>query len=324
MMKNELKFKIRSNGGANTYIISNTNSNLRNFWYLRRDGTLHRLLRGREDYFNSPEEARQFLNRWSPKGVWLAKGYVKYKAEQGDKEALDCSIEHWKQIVLAGRKKYRYNNLSQKVGMEGDYCALCKRRAIIGRVCSEACPLKSCGNDTAWDKASSAIWSTKADFTEKTIDMLNHLVRIRNKLYGNPVDTFKRYESPVFDTAPKSVPTPTFSGLTLKTEEKPFWKKKSEASKKMAAKEMTVKEIGEKLGYDVKVVKESVKKEPEVVAKHGDILEDSRGVRLVVIKVNGRLESYPNNVGSVPVWPTRPEDLIKHCNYKIVGNVFKN
>jgi hypothetical protein len=214
--------------------------------------------------------------------VWLAKGYVKYKAEQGDKEALDCSIEHWKQIVLAGWDKYCEARDKNKVGRDGDYCALCKRRVIIRRVCSEVCPLKSCGNDTAWDKASSAI---KADFTEKTIDMLNHLVRIRNKLYGNPY---------VIE------------------------------EKKMAVKEMTVKEIGEKLGYDVKVVKESVKKEPEVVAKHGDILEDSRGVRLVVIKVNGRLESYPNNVGSVPVWPTRPEDLIKHCNYKIVGNVFKN
>ena len=77
----------------------------------------------------------------------------------------------------------------------------------------------------------------------------------------------------------------------------------------------------------VEALKKHTDFEETPVVKHGDILEDSCKTRLVVIKnrassiwpgfKNGFVAFYDNGT------PNNPEDLIRLCNYKIVGNVFE-
>ena len=55
--------------------------------------------------------------------------------------------------------------------------------------------------------------------------------------------------------------------------------------------------------------------------KHGDILEDD-GFRLLVIEINGQLEAFCERTNVVPVWDTKPKQLVELCGYKVMRNVF--
>jgi len=78
---------------------------------------------------------------------WLTKQQAKEAARMGDREALECSIEHWRQLSIATAKEL--NALAQAQGMEAIcefYCALCLRYRTRSRSCSK-CPLSQAGHE---------------------------------------------------------------------------------------------------------------------------------------------------------------------------------
>lgn len=212
-------------------------------WYMRKDGTLYS---HSPSYWKTKKEAQQFLDSWLPKEKRLTVSDVSFDAQLGEKEALDSSIEHWKQNVLD----------VENANLGSSYCAICvqaeKNRRWGGISACQYCILNNYTKPGGVNccKEYEAFVDNKTE--ENAIAMLNKLVLVRNKKYGN-----RRYGN--------------------------FYEEKQ------MSKEMTVAQVAKELGYDVKIVKESVKPEPYQF-KAGDVVDGTyTGKRIVVKQRNSTL-----------------------------------
>jgi len=190
---------------------------LESHFYIREDGTLRNCY---PKHFKTEQEAQDFLNKWLPKGHWiewldylfgkvtttdytidwLTQEHIQEQAELGDKEALDCSIEHWKQIVVAGWDVFYTAYRRGKVNIYSNYCALCERFKLpspyIGTKCSNCTIATKAGVsgclDTPHEKARIAFdRRDKQAFKSAAVEELNFLIELRNELFGNPYSTIK-------------------------------------------------------------------------------------------------------------------------------------
>ncbi len=91
---------------------------------------------------------------------WLAIAEIKRAAAKSRKAALECSIEHWRQLVAAPRKELLDADALMLVTVDEDYCALCSR--YMGLECNSAdctrCPVarkyhEYCRGDFGYVKA---------------------------------------------------------------------------------------------------------------------------------------------------------------------------
>jgi hypothetical protein len=159
--------------------------------YLRKDGTIGEAYVGKNENFwsfKSQQEAQQFLDNWMPKKERLPHYDVQYYSTLGEQEALDCSIEHWKQNVLDVENAH--------VG--SSYCAICLRAENKLKLGERIrCPYCILNNYTKlWGINCCKEYQNFVDnkTEENAIAMLNKLVLIRNKKYGiakqsgNPYD----------------------------------------------------------------------------------------------------------------------------------------
>jgi len=155
-------------------------------WYLWHDGTIHNVAydikanKLDEGYWTSKQEAQQFLDDWLPQKDWITQEQVKQAAEHSDEMALMCSLNHWKQMLLAGKDKYFVGVYEEKVNHTQDYCALCKRHKS-----ERNCPLeKNCDSHCVPEYRD---WS-RPTWEEGHIRMLNKLQETYNKLYIDAKD----------------------------------------------------------------------------------------------------------------------------------------
>ena len=155
--------------------------------------------------FDTKDKAEKFLDKWLPKLHWIEFGgcstndnnfaidwltvdEIKKRAGLGDKEALDCSVEHWKQIAVAGYEEYKKTKKKSKTGTGARYCALCKRnncRCTTCLICQNVKHIACYGTPhvavrTALEN------NSKEEFEKAAIEELNFLVKLRNELYGDP------------------------------------------------------------------------------------------------------------------------------------------
>jgi NTP pyrophosphatase (non-canonical NTP hydrolase) len=189
--------------------------------YIREDGTLRNKYPKR---FKTEQEAQDFLNKWLPNGYWygsrneeyfidwLTQEHIQEQAELGDKEALDCSIEHWKQIVVAGWDVFYTAYRRGKVNIYSNYCALCERFKLpspyIGTKCSNCTIATKAGvsgcSDTPHGKARIAFdRRDRQAFESAAVEELNFLIELRNGLFGNPYLTTE-LETKINETEYKS------------------------------------------------------------------------------------------------------------------------
>lgn len=163
--------------------------------YLRKDGTIGEAYVGKnEDFwsFKSQQEAQQFLDNWMPDKK-LSICDVKYYSTLSELEALDCSIEHWKQNVLD----------VDNANLGDSYCAICLRAKAerdkeigswLNGICCNYCVLndyKKFNNFNCCQEYRDFIGSRTE---ENAIAMLNKLVLIRNKKYGIAKQSGNIYE----------------------------------------------------------------------------------------------------------------------------------
>jgi len=159
--------------------------------YLWKDGTLNKGSTGyykagqptdmskAPGYWKTEQEAQQFLDNWMPRKERLNVREVEFAAKVNEEVALDCSIEHWKQNVLD------VNNAH--VG--SSYCAVCLRAeeksGVMDKGQCVSCILNNYTiNTTNCCKEYKDFCNRRTE--ENAIAMLNKLVLIRNKKYGNP------------------------------------------------------------------------------------------------------------------------------------------
>jgi len=269
---------------------------------------------GEISYWDSEQEAQQFLDEWLPKGKWfywlgsenryrpttefnnykdkfeinwLTEEEVKEAAQKGDKEALDCSIEHWKQIVVAGYDEYVRARDKGKAAIDEGFCALCQKFQSAWTLTPFSCydcfltkANKMCGSSKSIYQLVRRAQYTKdkPEFEKSSVDMLNLLVKIRNKKFGNP-----------------------YLG-----------------DKEM--KELTVREISEKLGYEVKVVKEQEK--PKHQFKAGDVALSEGGdaePRIIFNNHSNNLRSVHGQTGDKT--RTLGQKEFEFWNYKYIGRL---
>jgi hypothetical protein len=169
-----MKFEVRGNG---SWISSGVNDT----WYLRRDGTIHRNLRPDfVDYFKSVSEAQEFLDNWLPQKGWITKKQVKEAAEISDESAHACSINHWKQIVLATNKEYEEAYNKSNVNICADFCSLCKRHHHKQTICTLKENICTSECISEWYKAAIHIYGGSK---KEQIGMLNKLIETYNKTF---------------------------------------------------------------------------------------------------------------------------------------------
>jgi len=164
--------------------------------YLWKDGTLNKGSTGwtkagspREmsdapGYWRTQQEAQQFLDKWMPRKKKLPIYDVQYYSTLGEMEALDCSIEHWKQNVLD----------VDDANLGSSYCAICvrakKESGAMGKNQCVSCILNSYKRGvTNCCEEYKAFVNNGTE--ENAIAMLNKLVLIRNNKYGNPYEIKK-------------------------------------------------------------------------------------------------------------------------------------
>ncbi len=108
---------------------------------------------------------------------WIGEKEAKAAAKKGEKAALDCSIEHWRQLSHRPKSVFKARENGRANIYEGD-CALCYRgRQNNSYICdcpagknSQAC----CGNlwreaRCKWD------WGTAKQFTKAAKKVYNFL-----------------------------------------------------------------------------------------------------------------------------------------------------
>ena len=163
--------------------------------YLRKDGTVCTGLRGLTDWFDSAEEAQKFLDKWMPRKKPLTEKEVREASLRYEKYALDCSIEHWKQNLLDVKN----------ATMDDTHCAIClkaQREASPNNPWDFSCKYCILNN---YRFVGDCCEEYRAFFNNRTeinaANMLNKLILIRNKKYGNPyvVEEKKMANKIVFD-----------------------------------------------------------------------------------------------------------------------------
>lgn len=249
--------------------------------FLYKDGTITTDYRVAEiNNWKTQREAQQFLDYWMPRKEQLTISEVKEVVKfDNEKIALDCSIEHWKQNVL--------DVGGANVG--SSYCAMCVRAGQNDTLSgTERC--KHCiVNDYKWSELNCC--KEYEDFVENKTEenataMLNKLVLIRNKKYGNPYNVEEKKMAKIeFD-----------DGVKVELS----------------------KETTERLR------KELVK--PEIEWKHGDIALShwlGEQKRLILIE-DGKIKIYQHN-GSL-LYSDCSQDYIKdrmeEYKYERIGNLF--
>ena len=126
---------------------------------------------------------------------WLTTEHIQAQAKKGRKEALECSIEHWRQLAGATFKELLAGSIAGETHYGPAFCALCLR---YEKGCGY-CPLKQFGKgchgvSTQYRKAEDT------DFFERPYDkhdlknynafhreakkMLKVLKDVHKKLYG--------------------------------------------------------------------------------------------------------------------------------------------
>lgn len=279
-----MELKVEYSSGNYWYIFVDT---YRSCWLLS-DGTITtKSSVACHNNWKTEQEAQQFLDSWMPRKKQLTISEVKATAAILDeKAALDCSIEHWKQNVL--------NVGDACVG--SSYCAVCERAeierddAIGSRVNGSKCLYCILNNYT---QSKYNCCKEYRDFVdneteENAITMLNKLVLIRNKKYGNPYEEKKKMANKiVFDDG-----------------------KEVELSK----------ETTERLRKELVKLK--------IEWRHGDIAlsywwEKELKKRLILIR-DGKIELYSEKGDSL--YSGMGQDYIKgqmeECGYKRIGNLF--
>ena len=229
-----------------------------------------------KENWKTKTEAQQFLDNWMPKKEWLTTDEVRAAAELGELEALDCSIEHWKQNVL---------NVRMGTSLTGhDHCAICVRDEILrpddyGPQCTECILNNYLPKKGTTEACCDEYNKFRQNPTEtNAIVMLNKLVEIRNRYVVNYEET------------------------------------------KMI-KELTVAEISEALGYEVKVVKEQPKPEPYQF-KVGDVAVTLTGNYRFIVKINSKLyavDKYGNELGGYEM--EKGQEHFETYNYKKIGRL---
>lgn len=139
--------------------------------------------------WKTKQEAQQFLDNWLPQKDWLTEEHIKEQAKISECAALDCSIEHYKQILLVGYDEFI---VAESVSIGLDYCAMCQRiKFLFGKThgnCKKCLLCKEgdlCHNDNEWVKLRVIIYGNQSEgFDEAVIAVLNKLIEIRNKKYG--------------------------------------------------------------------------------------------------------------------------------------------
>lgn len=177
-----MKLYVSSFGG---YYISD-----RDNWYLRKNGTVQGTLKDGSDWFETKQQAQQFLDNWFPQKDWLTQGYVKEQAKISECAALDCSIEHYKQILLAGYDSFMEARNKGLAGIKDLFCAMCQRKNSLASIltsCKEYCLLNKegqlCCNE--WRDLKAIIISRKEkEFDKAVTAVLNKLIEIRSKHFG--------------------------------------------------------------------------------------------------------------------------------------------
>lgn len=162
------------------------------YTYLWKDGTLNKEGTGyikagspkemsdAPGYWKIGQEAQQFLDSWMPRKRSLTISHVERMSKLSKKEALDCSIEHWKQNVLD----------VENADIGSSYCAICMRAGDNNILSGQERCKRCIVNDYKWIEDINCCKEYN-DFCvnrteENAIAMLNKLVLIRNKKYGNP------------------------------------------------------------------------------------------------------------------------------------------
>jgi len=155
-------------------------------YHLWKDGTMQKStgyseggysFEGALGYWSSREEAQQFLNSWLPQKDWITKDQVVESANLSDECAHACSINHWKQIVLASDEEYRAAYCKGFVNKHADFCSLCERHLCKCSVCTLKDTMCGGGCVPEWSKA-------RYGGKKEQIAMLNKLIETYNKHFG--------------------------------------------------------------------------------------------------------------------------------------------
>ncbi|MHA1685333.1 MAG: hypothetical protein ACTSYD_02870, partial [Candidatus Heimdallarchaeaceae archaeon] len=158
-------------------------------WYLQSDGNLSEKV---DDIalFKTLQEAQDFLDSWLPKKEWLTIDEI--KSAKNEKEALDLSIEHWKQICIADYEDLKKAKEKDEVSIMNLHCALCQYHKATGR-CDD-CILKDDGvccqewRKVAQNENGLSTDQQKLEFKKACIQMLNRLITERNKMVTYNID----------------------------------------------------------------------------------------------------------------------------------------
>lgn len=123
---------------------------------------------------------------------WLTTDYIQAQAQKGRRQALECSIEHWRQLAGA-----TYNSIKRAidkglVDVGSDYCALCEK--YYSDFHCGPCPLcrhqkNECGANTQWGKVTKGEFFCQPTkrrypaFHREAKKMLKVLRQVHKKLY---------------------------------------------------------------------------------------------------------------------------------------------
>lgn len=124
---------------------------------------------------------------------WLTQEEIQAAAKKGRKQALLCSIEHWRQLSGATWRELVYGERKNLVHDSGDECPLCNRYDEC-----LYCPLKSAGEccgetDSAYDRTDRTNftnWHDKTNYLKKKNYPQYH--REAKKMHKVLVDVYKK------------------------------------------------------------------------------------------------------------------------------------
>jgi hypothetical protein len=161
----------------------------------------------------SEKEANHLAKIWMPRMSWSGEEWeigwldlqeIEERSARSEKEAFDCSIEHWKQIVIAGYNEFEKARSQRKVNTGVEYCALCCRNYFENSTnhCAN-CPIRRKTNQphckgTPYLSMNCSSLSSYHHiqlvntFERASIEELNFLIVLRNELYGNPYETERK------------------------------------------------------------------------------------------------------------------------------------
>jgi len=274
---------------------------------LQKDGVIINRLRGEcPPCFRNYEDAETYLQEWLPQKEWLTIEQVQEAANISDEAALVCSINHHKQMLLAGWDKLQEAMNDGDVNQSATYCALCKRNYM-----TKDCPLKkNCigGCIPEWKELARA---KEDNFIEAQINMLNKLQETYNKLYGQ-TDNSSTYIVYLLD---EFANTTNWDYDMYINYNKLFGEKKmKEIDVKL---EQNKKDI-ERLEAEIEQLKAEKTKEEKYIFKAGDVCELPQGSKRLIVKFGSELWSINVNDGMAMA---KGQKEFEHFCYKKIGEL---